>query len=675
MQSVDFTTLAASCWELRQQWLPARLEQVYQRDRNEIAVALRTLEGRGWLTISWHPQAARICLGDAPPRQPDTFTFSQQLRHQLGGLALVAMDAIAPWERVLDLQFARRPGDPPDWHLYVEIMGKYSNVILTDAKQTIVTAAHQVSAQQSSVRPIQTGQPYELPPSLTETVPSLDEPRSRWQERLSLVPEPLERCLVKSYRGIGLTLARSMARAANLDPAQSSHSLTDADWQHLFQHWQTWLQAISLFVGNRRGGQGTDDEGYGDGGDGGHEDGEDDEGIKEKGRRSAAISPSVPHSNLKPQTSHSPTQPAIRGFRASTHATPQNSKLKTQNSKLTKPGWTETGYTVLGWELTEPAPSVQTLLNQYYTSQLNQQQFRQLRHQLQQRLQHLLGKLHSKQRDFQKRLQQSDKADDYRQQGNLLMAHLHLWQPGMEYLEVEAFETGDMVKLSLDPEKNAVQNAQARYKRHQKLKRSRNAIAPLLAEVNAEIAYLEQVQLALVQLDIYQAPEDLQALEEIREELCQQSYLANNPSRDRSQGGRDRNPPESHPHRFATPSGFELWVGRNNRQNDRLTFRTANDYDLWFHTQEIPSSHGLLRLEPGAVPDEADLQFAADLIAYYSQARQGDQVPVVYTHPRHVRKPKGAKPGMALYEQETILWGQPQRGQKYLAKTALSAKN
>mgnify|MGYP005708705871 FL=1 len=76
MQPVDYTTLMASCSELRSQWLPARLEQVYQRDRFTISLALRTLNKRGWLDISWHPQAARICISDPPPRIPDTFTLS-----------------------------------------------------------------------------------------------------------------------------------------------------------------------------------------------------------------------------------------------------------------------------------------------------------------------------------------------------------------------------------------------------------------------------------------------------------------------------------------------------------------------------------------------------------------------------------------------------------------------
>jgi predicted ribosome quality control (RQC) complex YloA/Tae2 family protein len=173
--------------------------------------------------------------------------------------------------------------------------------------------------------------------------------------------------------------------------------------------------------------------------------------------------------------------------------------------------------------------------------------------------------------------------------------------------------------------------------------------------VKGEVEYLEQVEDSLVRLETYQAPEDLQALLEIKDELIGQGYLETGEQRRRSDTD------DSQPYSYQTPSGFELLVGRNNRQNDRLTFRIASDYDLWFHTQEIAGSHVLLRLTPGSVPDETDLQFAADLAAYYSRGRQSDLVPVVYTAPKHVYKPKGAKPGMAIYQQERILWGCPQR--------------
>ncbi len=570
MQPVDFTTLAAACSELRAHWLPSRLEQVYQRDRYTIAVALRTLKHRDWLEISWHPQAARICIGEPPPRSPDTFTFSQQLVHQLNGLALVAIEAIAPWERVIDLQFARRPGESALHHIYVEVMGKYSNVILTDASNLIITAAHQVSQQQSSVRPIQTGQPYEPPPKLTGAVPSLSESQERWQERVSLVPGAVKRQLLKSYSGLSSALVELMLVAADLAPETTTDKLNPNDWQRLFGKWQEWLQALELYK--------------------------------------------------------------------------------------FQPAWTVNGYTVMGWGAVAPAKDIQSLLAKYYNDQINQQLFSQLRHQLSQKLNNILTKLRNKAQTFADRLRQSDQADEYRQKADLLMANLQNWKPGMKEITLLDFETSQPIAIALQPDKNAVQNAQRLYKQHQKLKRARIAVEPLFLEVQAEIAYLEQVEAAIAQIEQYQTIEDLQALEEIRDELIGQKYLEDPEYRNRSTNENT----STNFYRYRTPNGFEVLIGRNNRQNDQLTFRVAGDYDLWFHTQEIPGSHLLLRLEPGSVPETTDLQFVANLSAYYSRARQSEQVPVVYTQPKHVYKPKGAKPGIAIYKQERILWGKPQ---------------
>jgi predicted ribosome quality control (RQC) complex YloA/Tae2 family protein len=320
---------------------------------------------------------------------------------------------------------------------------------------------------------------------------------------------------------------------------------------------------------------------------------------------------------------------------------------------------------VLGWGSIRPEKQIQPIVHRYYTDQLNQQEFVQLRHQISQKLSHLLKKLTVKSADFRSRLSQSDQADRYREQADLLMAYLQEWQPGLTEITLPDFATTEPVKIPLEPEKNAVQNAQALYKRHQKLKRSRAAIEPLLAEVQAEIDYLEQVEVAINQIDRYQTPADLDSLIEIRDELIQQRYL-----NDPEQRYRQSNLTETQFLRYRTPSGYEVLIGRNNRQNDQLTFRLAGDYDLWFHTQEIPGSHVLLRLDPGAAAEEVDLQFTADLAAYYSRARQSDQAPVVYTEPRQVFKPKGAKPGIAIYRQERIIWGEPQRGKDYAAAEA-----
>jgi predicted ribosome quality control (RQC) complex YloA/Tae2 family protein len=576
LQTFDFTTLTAICNEIRLWWLPSRLEQVYQRDRHTIAIALRTIKQRGWLEISWHPQAAHICMGDAPPRNPDTFTFSQQLVHQLGGLALVGIETIAPWERVVDLQFARRPGEDALYHLFVEIMGKYSNVILTNASKEIITVAHQVNQQQSSVRPILTGQPYETPPRLTSLIPSQEESQQRWEERVGLVPGSIKRQLLKNYRGLSPALIESMVGAVGLNPDTNTDTFTKENWQQLFQIWQQWLQILEE-----------------------------------------------------------------RNF---------------------QPAFTESGYTVIPWisvnnDLLTPVKNCQDLINGYYKNKLGQERFSQLRHQLSQKLNNILEKLRAKEKTFSDRLKQSDNADQYKEKADLLMAYLHQWKIGMQSITLPDFETGQPVTIPLEPNKNAIQNAQNFYKQHQKLKRARIAVKPLLDEVQAEIEYLEQVEAGITQIDNYQNQEDIENLEEIREELIQQKYLED-------LGYRRVNTNESSRinfYRYQTPNGFEVLVGRNNRQNDQLTFRVAGDYDLWFHAQEIPGSHVILRLNPGAVAEENDLQFTANLAAYHSRARQSDQVPVIYTQPKHVYKPKGAKPGIAIYKQEIVIWGQPTR--------------
>jgi predicted ribosome quality control (RQC) complex YloA/Tae2 family protein len=576
MQQVDFTTLTAAVRELQPEWIPSRVEQVYQRDKFTLSLGLRTLDKRGWITISWHPQAARIHLCDSPPRTPDTFTLSQQLRSVLGGLAMTEMTMGTPWERMVYLKFARRPGEDPLYHLYIEAIGKYSNLTLTDADDLIITTAHQVSNKQSSVRTIETGRPYEFPPAQTDPMPKLDEPIDRWIERVSLIPDRLNRRLVKSYRGLSTVLMNGMITTAGFDPDRTTDTLSSTDWEKLFELWQIWLRTLTQVDSYR-------------------------------------------------------FQPAL----------------------------TSNGYSVMGWEAVTPIDTVNQLLNTYYTQILDREEFDRLKHQLTQKLITILAKLRVKANAFTTRLQESTGADEYRAHADLLMAHLQEWTPGLQSIVLNDFETEQPVTIRLEPEKNAIQNAQFLYKKHQKLKRAKLAVLPLLNEVQAEINYLEQVEASILQVQdspLNDVGEMVQTLLETKEELINTGYLATPDRIAKTELA------ETKPHSLKTPSGFELLIGRNNRQNDRVTFKLATDYDLWFHAQEIAGSHGLLRIPPGAVAEESDLQFTANAVAYYSRARQSQAVAVVYTAPKNVYKPKGAKPGMVIYKHEQILWGYPSQG-------------
>ena len=580
MQPADLTTLVALTHELDLACVPARLEQVHQSDRHTIHLQLRTLEKKQWLLLSWHPQAARIHLCTPPPKQPDTFTFSQQILHQVAGFALVSVQLTSPWERVVDLQFAKRPDDAVQWHLYLEVMGKYSNAILVNANGEIVTAAHQVSSKQSRVRPIQTGDRYELPPALLEAIPSLSESFDSWRDRLILIPKEIKRNLLSNYRGVSSSLVRSLIAIANLDGDKNVADLTLSEWEMLYQAWQSWLTCIDQkhFYPHLEG------KGY-------------------------ALTPS-----------------------------PAGSEDKTPES-------------------------VNEFCDRYYSQQTGQVAFQQLHQQISQAIHNQLAKLTIKETEFLDRLKLSTQADDFKDKADLLMAHLHCWEIGMKEITLTDFHSGESVIIPLDPTKNAAQNAQSFYKKHQKQKRAALAIAPLLEAVQQEIAYLEQVSTAVSLLE----QNELTALQEIRAELAQQGYLKvtaeyaprtkTNNKKNKSNRTKQEEIPDCH--RFTTPNGFEVWVGRNNYQNDLISFRIAGEYDLWLHAQEISGSHVLLRLPAGAIAEDQDLQMAANYAAYYSRARQSDQVPVVCTIPKYVFKPKGAKPGMVVYTHEKIIWGQP----------------
>ncbi|CAM9365368.1 unnamed protein product, partial [Phaeothamnion confervicola] len=210
VQAVDFTTALLLSRELAATVVPARIENAYQLDGQNLALGLRTLEGGAWLAISWHAGAARIHAGEPPPREKEqmSYTFSQQLRAVAKSLNVLAVRLAGSFERVVVLDLAPRITDAPTHRLYVEIMASRSNVILTQVddpgsgtfnsggissstggscQETVVACAYQVSPNKS-VRPLSTGQPYALPPTQAARVPVRGEPLEVFRELVGRVP-------------------------------------------------------------------------------------------------------------------------------------------------------------------------------------------------------------------------------------------------------------------------------------------------------------------------------------------------------------------------------------------------------------------------------------------------------------------------------------------------------
>ena len=240
---MDVTTLRAVLAEWRPLLLPSRFEKAQQASPQALQIGLRSLSGSHWLELSWQAEAARLHTIPPPPRQGDGSTLAQQLQHGLKGLALIEIQQQG-WERVVELGFARRPGEPVLRWLVVELMGRHSNLLLLDADRQVVALARQVKPQQSRLRPIGTGDPYQPPPPLAGEPPRLEESFASWQRRLRLVPLPLQQALRDAYQGISPALLRQLLPCGWGELAVDS--ISPEQWQQLWQGWRQWLEAVQL---------------------------------------------------------------------------------------------------------------------------------------------------------------------------------------------------------------------------------------------------------------------------------------------------------------------------------------------------------------------------------------------------------------------------------------------
>lgn len=203
------------------------------------------------------------------------------------------------------------------------------------------------------------------------------------------------------------------------------------------------------------------------------------------------------------------------------------------------------------------------------------------------------------------------------------------------------------VRIRLDPLLTPSQNAQKYYKEYRKARTAEEKLTGQIGQARQELAYLDTV---LEELSRAQTERDL---EEIRQELREQGYI-------RPQRGKQKPLAASAPLEFSVPDGFRVLVGRNNRQNDRLTLKQADHNDIWFHTKNIPGSHTIL-VTDGREPTEAAVLAAAKLAAFHSRAKDSSRVPVDYTRVRHVSKPQGARPGMVIYVKYKTLYVTPEK--------------
>ncbi len=239
--------------------------------------------------------------------------------------------------------------------------------------------------------------------------------------------------------------------------------------------------------------------------------------------------------------------------------------------------------------------------------------------------------------------------EKYKIYGDLLTANLYQLDSGIDSVTLENYYSEDLseVKIPLKPELSPVKNAQRYYKLYTKAKATEEHSTAQLADAKAELSYLETV------LDSITRASSYADITEIREELREQGYLA------AIKNKKKKAQKKSMPLEFISSDGYTILVGRNNKQNDELTIRTAYSTDMWLHTKQIPGSHVIIRTNgSGEVPDNTLVE-AATIAAYYSKAQKATGVAVDYTLVKNIRKPNGSKPGFVIYETNYTVYVTP----------------
>ncbi|WNR46566.1 Rqc2 family fibronectin-binding protein [Paenibacillus roseipurpureus] len=297
--------------------------------------------------------------------------------------------------------------------------------------------------------------------------------------------------------------------------------------------------------------------------------------------------------------------------------------------------------------ITKAYPTPSACLEQFYGDKAERDTVKQRVSDLLRFLQNEVNKNVKKLEKLQDTIEDSKEADKYRILGELLTASLHTIKKGDK--EVAAINYYDedqaMITIALDPLLGPAENAQRYFKKYTKLKNSTAIVEEQIAQTHQEIDYLRAL---LQQLSVASLPD----IEEIRDELMEQGYVRDRNKKQRKKKKKDKPALAC----YESSEGVPIYVGKNNTQNEYLTNRLASSMDTWLHTKDIPGSHVVIR---GDYSD-ATLLEAAQLAAYFSQAKNSSQVPVDYTQIKHVHKPNGAKPGFVIYVNQKTLYVTPQ---------------
>lgn len=588
----DGVTIANVVSELKQNLLGGRIYKIAQPEADELLLTIKTGEGQKRLFLSAEASLPLIYLTENNKPSPMTApNFCMLLRKHLqnGRITDISQPGL---ERIvsIDIEHLDEMGDLCRKTLVVEIMGKHSNIIFCDSENHIIDSIKRVSAAVSSVREVLPGKPY----FVVETQDKLDALSTDYQtfyETLSARPRPLFKALYGSFTGISPVLAQELCFRAGLDGDASTASFTEADFHTLYLTLEKLTKQITA----------------------------------------AQFAPCIAYTGRQPVEFAAIPLTMYAGHTPESASAPSGAQTEAQGDRLVS------------------FPSMSALLETYYAEKNTLTRIRQKSSDLRRIVQTALER-DIKKYDLQLRqMQDTEKREKYRIYGELLNTYGYSAEPGAKSIEVVNYYTDEPLTIPLDETRSATENAKLYFEKYNKLKRTYEALSELTEEVKSEIDHLESISAAL---DIALQEEDLV---EIREELIENGYIRRRDyGKKPSKGGNAKNSGKkvkitSKPFHYLSSDGFHIYVGKNNYQNDDLTFHFAAGNDWWFHAKGMAGSHVIVKTEGADELPDRTFEEAARLAAYYSKGRGADKVEIDYIQKKHVKKPGGAKPGFVVY--------------------------
>lgn len=527
----------------------SRVNQIYQPARDELVFAFRTQQGtkKVLIRLSDSPRVhISSCSIENPPVPP---MLCMLLRKRLGGAKL--SDITQPKnERVLCLHFEalNEIGDREKLKLYIEIMGRYSNAVLTDGEDRVIDTVRRIDFSVSEERVLLPKMPYELPRMQDKLCIEENEPETIC-ERIDMLGGD-DRAALNTIQGISPMIAREICYRAEKDSMLEQ------------------VSALKRLV----------EEGKGE-------------------------------PTLIYKTDGSPMDFAFMDIRQY-----------------------EGALTVRRFE------TFGELLDTFFSDRDRLARMKAKSADIGKLLNNGIDRLSRKINLQRADLKKCADREQLRIKGDLLQANLYRIERGATSVTVENFydENNATVKIKLDPTVSPAMNAQRCYKEYNKAKTREVMLTEQIQKATEELAYLESVQ------EMLSRCESEAELSAIREELREQGFIKT------QKGTAKRKDKPLPPIEYESSDGFRILVGRNNKQNDQLTLRTANKNDLWLHTKEIHGSHVIIVADGKEISDTAIME-AARIAAMHSKGKDSAQVPVDYTRVKNVSKPNGALPGKVIY--------------------------